>query len=140
MKFYWLGLGVLTVWRLTHLLNAEDGPWNLVFRLRQRAGTGFWAGLLDCFYCLSVWIAAPLAYVIGSTWKERLLLWPAMSAAAILLERLAPEKPEPPPHYSEERSETRAEDREDLNVLRQEPTAVSDAASPADGRSGRADS
>jgi len=85
-------LGVLSVWRVTHLLNAEDGPWNLIVRIRQRAGTGFWAGVLDCFYCLSLWIAAPLACVIGSGWLERLLLWPALSAGAILLERLAPER------------------------------------------------
>ena len=139
MKFYWLALGLLGVWRLTHLLNAEDGPWNLVFRLRRRAGTGFWAGLLDCFYCLSVWIAAPLAYVIGSTWKERLLLWPALSGGAILLERLAPEKATPPYYsqaHSEDASDMRSLNQEDPNVLRQESTAVSDAEPPGDGRSG----
>ena len=79
MKFYWLLLAILCVWRLTHLLNAEDGPWDLVVRLRRAAGTGFWAGLLDCFYCLSLWMAAPIAYLIGSDWKERLLLWPGCS-------------------------------------------------------------
>ena len=96
MRFYWLVLGILSVWRVTHLFNAEDGPWNLLVRLRQRAGTGFWAGLLDCFYCLSLWIAAPLAYVIGKQWRERLLLWPALSAGSILLERLSRRKPEAP--------------------------------------------
>lgn len=61
MRFYWLILGILGVWRITHLLHAEDGPWDLVVRLRRRAGTGFWASLLDCFYCLSLCMAAPLA-------------------------------------------------------------------------------
>jgi hypothetical protein len=120
MQFYWLVLGVLAVWRVTHLLNAEDGPWDLVVRLRRRAGTGFWASLLDCFYCLSLWVAAPLAYAIGNRWMERLLLWPALSAGAILLERLAPEKTAPSFYL---------EDQEDPNVLRQEPTAVSDTES-----------
>ena len=128
LQFYWLVLGILSVWRVTHLLNAEDGPWNLMVRLRQRAGTGFWAGLLDCFYCLSLWIAAPLAYAIGSGWLERLLLWPALSAGAILLERLAPERTATPAFYSE--------DQEDHNVLRQESTAVSDADSPPAGHPG----
>jgi hypothetical protein len=114
MHFYWLALGVLAVWRVTHLLNAEDGPWNLVVRLRRRAGNGFWAGLLDCFYCLSLWIAVPLAYFIGSRWFERLLLWLALSAGAILLERLAPETTAP--LYTVE---------EDSNVLRQEQTTDS---------------
>jgi hypothetical protein len=119
MKFYWLALGILAVWRLTHLLNAEDGPWGLVVRIRRRAGAGFWAGLLDCFYCLSLWIAAPLAYWIGSRWAERLILWPALSAGAILLERLAPDRTAAPAQYFE--------DQENNNVLRQEQTAVSDS-------------
>jgi hypothetical protein len=80
-------LGVLAVWRVTHLLFAEDGPWDVVVRVRRRAGGGFWGRLLDCFYCLSLWIAAPLAVLLGSGWAERLLLWPALSAGAILLER-----------------------------------------------------
>ncbi len=96
MKFYWLMLGILVAWRLTHLLSAEDGPWDLMVRLRQRAGTGFWASLLDCFYCLSLWIAAPLACAIGERWTERLWLWPALSAGAILLERLTQRNASPP--------------------------------------------
>jgi len=84
---YRFTLGVLAVWRVTHLLFAEDGPWDVIIRLRRRAGAGFWGKLLDCFYCLSLWIAAPLAVLLGSGWAERLLLWPALSAGAILLER-----------------------------------------------------
>jgi hypothetical protein len=75
-------------WRITHLLNAEDGPWQTLARMRGLAGKGVWGELLDCFYCLSLWIAAPLAYWVGRTWSERLLLWPALSGAAILLERV----------------------------------------------------
>lgn len=129
MKFYWLLLGLLTVWRLTHLLNAEDGPWDLVVRLRRAAGTGFWAGLLDCFYCLSLWMAAPVAHLIGSSWTERLLLWLALSAGAILVERVTQERtPAPPYPY---------DGQEDSYVLRQEPPAVAiaDADSASEGHS-----
>lgn len=87
MRFYSLSLGILAVWRITYLLHAEDGPWDVVVSLRRRAGEGFWGQLLDCFYCLSVWIAAPFAGYLGKTLSERLLLWPALSAGAILLER-----------------------------------------------------
>ena len=66
MKFYWLVLGVLCVWRVTHLLHAEDGPWDLLVRLRRGVGNGFWGGLLDCFYCLSLWIALPLGAAAGA--------------------------------------------------------------------------
>ena len=130
MKFYWLILGVLAVWRLTHLLNAEDGLWDLVFRLRRWAGTGFWAGLLDCFYCLSLWMAAPLAWLIGDHWIERTLLWPALSAGAILLERLAPDRTAISAHHHPF--------QENTDVLWQEQTTVSGPepggrAGPAEG-------
>lgn len=93
MRFYWLFLGILAVWRVAHLLAAEDGPWDAIVRLRRLAGAGFWGNLLDCFYCLSLWLAAPLALLIGEGWGERLLLWPALSGGAILLERLIPGTP-----------------------------------------------
>jgi hypothetical protein len=73
-QFYLLILGTLAVWRVTHLLNTEDGPWDLSFRLRRLAGNDFFGGLLDCFYCLSLWTSAPLAYIIGNNFAERVLL------------------------------------------------------------------
>lgn len=88
MRFYRFLLGILSVWRITHLLYAEDGPWDGVVHLRQSAGSGFWGQLLDCFYCLSVWIAAPIAIYLGQKLDERILMWPALSAGAILLERV----------------------------------------------------
>ncbi len=96
MPFYWLVLGVLAVWRITHLLNAEDGPWDILVKLRRLAGNGAFSDLLDCFYCLSVWAAAPLAYLLGDDWKQRLLLWPAISAGAILLQKATSREPEVP--------------------------------------------
>ena len=88
MSFYWLLLGALSVWRVTHFLRYEDGPWQLAARLRKRAGESFWGELLDCFYCLSIWVALPAALMLGSTWRERLWLCPALSALAILIERV----------------------------------------------------
>jgi hypothetical protein len=88
MRFYSLLLGILAVWRITHLLNAEDGPWEVFVRLRRIVGEGFWGQLLDCFYCLSVWIAAPLALYLGGDWSECFLMWLALSAGAILVENV----------------------------------------------------
>lgn len=99
-------LGILAVWRVTHLLHAEDGPWELVVTVRRAAGAGFWGNLMDCFNCLSLWLAAPFTLLLGKGWKERLLLWPALSAGAILLERLMPREPAAPPAaYYEESTE-----------------------------------
>lgn len=93
----------LAVWRLTHLLNAEDGPWEILANLRKWIGSGFWGELVDCFYCLSLWTAAPFAWWTGGTWPQRLLLWPAISGAAVLLQRAtAPAQPA----YTEDRMES----------------------------------
>ena len=97
MSFLWLALGVLCVWRLTHLLVVEDGPWRSVARLRSIASGGFWGSLLDCFYCLSLWVSFPLALLIGTTWPERVALWPSLSAGAILLERATTRSTDAPP-------------------------------------------
>lgn len=103
MGVYWLIVGTLAVWRLTHLFAAEDGPWDAMARLRRRAAPTFWGGVLDCFYCLSLWIAAPVAGLIGQSWTERGLLWLALSGGAILLERTTShDRPAPPAVYEED--------------------------------------
>ena len=89
---YYLLLGALCVWRITHLLQVEDGPWNIIVRIRGAAGSGFLGKVLDCFYCLSLWIALPLAWILGQTFTDKALLWPALSGAAILLERATRER------------------------------------------------
>lgn len=88
MDYYQLIVGVLVVWRIAHLFFAEDGPWDAMAWLRG-AAAGFLAGLLDCFYCLSLWIAFPFAMLLGRSPGERFLLWPALSAGAILLQRVS---------------------------------------------------
>jgi hypothetical protein len=63
-----LVLAALAAWRLTHLLAAEDGPFGLVLKLRQWLGNGVWGQLMDCPYCVSLWVAAPLAMLLASGW------------------------------------------------------------------------
>ena len=77
-------------------------------RVRRVAGEGFLGKLLDCFYCLSVWVAAPLAFLIGESWRERLLLLPSLSAASIMLERLTNPVPavQPAVYHEEPAQET----------------------------------
>ncbi len=89
----WLrfALAALATWRITHLLAREDGPGDILFRWRRSLGDGFFGKLLDCFYCLSVWVALPLAFFVTRTFTGILLTWPALSGAACLLERLGHE-------------------------------------------------
>ena len=103
MRFYWLTLGILGVWRVTHLLEAEDGPWDVVARMRRRLGQGILGRLFDCFYCLSLWVAVPFAWLLGESITERFLLWLALSGGAIVVERLTESRrTTAPPYWKEE--------------------------------------
>jgi hypothetical protein len=95
MSGLWIVVGSLAVWRVTHLVHAEDGPWNVISQAREKLCA--FGRVTACFYCLSVWVAAPAAFMIGEGWRERAWLWPALSAAAILLERMTLNRGEPPP-------------------------------------------
>ena len=86
------GLAALATWRLVHLVTEEDGPANAVARLRAKAGAGPAGELMDCFYCLSLWPAAPLAFVVGGRRRETPIVWLALSGAACLLERTTRER------------------------------------------------
>ena len=77
----------LAVWRITHLLAKEDGPFHIIYSLRKKAGKSFWGKLLDCFYCCSIWTAFPFALWIASGWANILIHWLALSGAACLLEQ-----------------------------------------------------
>lgn len=77
----------LAGWRITHLFAKEDGPFDIIFLLRKKAGAGFFGSLLDCFYCISVWVALPLGILYGITWWEKILCWLAFSGAICLLEQ-----------------------------------------------------
>jgi hypothetical protein len=85
-------LAVLATWRITHLLANEDGPAHIIARLRGRLGHGLVGSLLDCFNCLSLWIAAPAALLLSRRPIMWVLSWLAISGGACLLERLG-EKP-----------------------------------------------
>lgn len=78
---------ILATWRITHLLSKEDGPFDIVYLIRKKAGAGFFGKLLDCFYCVSIWVALPLGIWLGNTWWEKIIYWLALSGAACLLEQ-----------------------------------------------------
>jgi hypothetical protein len=81
-------LGSLATWRLTHLLAEEDGPADLVLRTRVALGQSRGGELMDCFYCVSVWVAAPLSLGVVRRRSEVPIAWLGLSAAACLIERL----------------------------------------------------
>src|SRR5271168_3796433 len=80
-------LSALAFWRLTNLVNAEDGPFRVFDRLRGWLRRVMLGELVDCFYCLSLWMAAPFAVWLGAGWVDSAVLWLALSAGAILINR-----------------------------------------------------
>jgi hypothetical protein len=87
-------LGALATWRLAHLVAEEDGPADVVVRLRRRAGDGDLGAAMDCLYCLSIWIALPLAAMVAPSRRDGVLTWLALAGAACVLERAtAPGRP-----------------------------------------------
>lgn len=84
-----LTLCVLAIWRVSHLVASEDGPFDVIVRLRARAGDGMLGRLMDCPYCLSLWIAAPAALLLNRQFPEWCAAWLAISGGASLLEKLS---------------------------------------------------
>jgi len=78
----------IIVWRLTHLLSNEDGPFDIIIRFRKLLGDSFWGKLMDCFYCLSIWVGLISACIVSTNLKEVVGLTLYYSGAAILVEKI----------------------------------------------------
>jgi len=87
-------LCTLAIWRITHMITREDGPFDIVIRFRKLIGHGFFGKLLDCFYCLSMWVAIPFAFLLCNDWLTSIVCWLALSGAACLLYKLTETKNE----------------------------------------------
>jgi len=85
-------LATLAIWRVTHLLANEDGPADIIVKLRTVLGDSLAGKLMDCFKCLSLWISAPAALFVTRTPLTWLFVWLALSGAACLLQRAGQEQ------------------------------------------------
>lgn len=79
----------LAAWRITHLLTSEDGPGDLVFKLRKMLGNSLPGKAMDCFYCLSLWVTVPFAALLSHEVTEAGITWLALSGAACLMEKFS---------------------------------------------------
>jgi hypothetical protein len=84
-------LATLVNWRVCHLLASEDGPGGVVARLRLSLGESAYGSLVDCFGCLSIWVAIPLAFFVSKGPLNLVMTWLALSGAAFVLERMTPD-------------------------------------------------
>ena len=84
-------VGSLATWRVSHLLVEEEGPGQVLNRLRAAVNTTPLTGLLDCFGCTSVWVglvAGVATYRHGAGPTGVVLRGLAMSGAAFLAQKL----------------------------------------------------
>jgi len=79
---------LVAVWRVTHLISAEDGPFDLIIRFRRLLGTSFLGKLMDCFYCLSIWVGVLCSIFAATNVAEIIALALYYSGASILLEKI----------------------------------------------------
>lgn len=86
----WFSLlvAVLATWRGARFITREDGPFDLIVRLRRHAGSGSFGQLMDCPYCLSLWLAMPWAPFLADSAVAGVLSWLAISGGAAFLENL----------------------------------------------------
>jgi len=111
-------LAILATWRITHLLAKEDGPADLVVRFRARLGHGMIGKLMDCFDCLSLWVAVPVAFFVSRRPLDLLFVWLALSGAACLLERIGQEPVVIQPVHHSTQGDT------DIGMLRSETSGA----------------
>lgn len=77
----------LATWRLASLLTREEGPYGLFSRLRGSDTDRGARRPLHCFYCTSLWVAAPLTgFAAPWSWRS-IVIWLALSGGACLLDR-----------------------------------------------------
>jgi len=79
-------VAVLATWRVAHLVAREDGPGEALVSLRRRVPRGI-GRMLDCIYCLSLWVSAPAALWMTRDPLDWFVTTLAISGAACLLER-----------------------------------------------------
>lgn len=69
------------------MLSAEDGPFDIIIRLRKLLGNSFFGKLMDCFYCLSIWLGLACAFYVSGGIEEIVILCLYYSGTSILLEK-----------------------------------------------------
>jgi hypothetical protein len=123
-------LAALATWRVSHLLAYEDGPADLLVKLRVALGDSFPGKLMDCFKCLSIWIAFPAALFVTRNPLPGLFVWLALSGAACLLQGFR--EPAEFPQYQHPPAYTQTSQGEVSHVLWSEEIGSSEHSLPGE--------
>jgi hypothetical protein len=91
MTMFLVVMSMLAVWRVTHMLQNEDGPDAIFARLqawaaRQPEKIGSFPQGFLCFNCLSVWISFLPALALQNSLHEFFIYLFAISAGAMIID------------------------------------------------------
>jgi len=78
-----IGLAILAVYRIAHMIAREDGPFDVLARIRGRIDPEqkTWVGRgINCVLCLSFWLSL-VVFALGGSWLE----WLAVAGGVLVL-------------------------------------------------------
>src|SRR5947208_4834105 len=77
------------VYRVSHLISQEDGPFEIIFKFRKLLGKSWLGKLMDCFYCISIWFALFFTFIFVKDEIGKIVLESfAISGAAIAIHKI----------------------------------------------------
>lgn len=77
-------LAIIATWRITFMLTEEVGPYMLIHKLRRKLANKEWIDMY-CFYCMSIWVATPIALIYTKDLWEFIISIFALSGGAIAI-------------------------------------------------------
>lgn len=97
-------IGCFAVYRLALLLHLEAGPFGVFEKWRSWLENNTWQWnptvdgallravreLFECYWCLSLWLALPVAALLfWGDWRLAILAWLGLSGGAILIKEVS---------------------------------------------------
>jgi hypothetical protein len=84
--FFRFLIAALAIWRLAFLLAREQGPWNVLSRLRRSARGNVVGALFTCVKCVGLWVSIPFAFFVRGEWPEVVVIWLALAGVTALID------------------------------------------------------
>lgn len=82
-------VALLGVYRLSHMIAMEDGPFDVFALARDSVGQASWVGRgLHCPLCISFWLSLPMSWVIVPDVDALAFTWLGLAGACLMLHRL----------------------------------------------------
>ena len=91
----YFALSVAAVYRVSHMIANEDGPFDVFVFIREKAGQSNWIGRgANCVLCISFWLSIIPAFAMihnvgffRSTSETLILYWLAIAGAVLIVHK-----------------------------------------------------